>query len=637
MPNSDRELGLDRPISRRDFIDGVAVAVGAVGLGAIGCAPRGAGEDFSPERSPDYYPPGRSGLRGSHPGSFEAAHRLRDDILGPSIGSALDTGERYDLVIVGAGISGLAAAHFYRKAAGRRAKILLLDNHDDFGGHAKRNEFRHADRLLIGYGGTQSIDSPELYSPESIGLLKDLGIDLGKFRQAFDQTLYASLGLETGVFFDRETFGADRLVPRSPKQPLREFLSRTPLSATARHDVLRVEESHHDTWPGDSSAEKKSRLAKISYRQYLVREFRVSPAAAAYYQSSTHGLYGVGIDAVPALDAWGLGLPGFTGLKLEPGAAPGMNLDAVKALRSQEPYIYHFPDGNASVARLLVRSLLPEAVPGSTMEDVVTAKVDYGRLDRGESSTRIRLNSLAIRVRHMASPGSGGVEVSYLRGGRLRSIQAKGCILACWHTVIPKLCPELPAEQRTALSYAVKVPLIYTMVALRNWKAFAQLGVRGALAPGAFYGGVSLDFPVSLGEYRCPKVPDEPILLHCSRTPCSPGLAARDQHRAGRKELLGMSFADLERATRDQLSRMLSPGGFDPARDIVGLTVNRWPHGYAYQYNSLWDSFWPGGTTPCEVARRPFGRIRIANSDSGAYAYTDAAIDHGYRAVQELV
>jgi spermidine dehydrogenase len=200
------------------------------------------------------------------------------------------------------------------------------------------------------------------------------------------------------------------------------------------------------------------------------------------------------------------------------------------------------------------------------------------------------------------------------------------------------MCPELPEKQKEALAFAVKVPIVYTNVQLRNWTAFQKLGANQVHAPGGFHSSFNLDLPVSVGGYHCPRTPDEPIVVHMMRTPCSPGLEARSQHRAGRAELLAMPFADFERRTREQLARTLGPGGFDPARDIQALTVNRWPHGYAYQYNSLFDPFWlEGRETPCEVARRPFGRIALANADAAAYAYADAAIDQGHRAVQELL
>jgi spermidine dehydrogenase len=324
-------------------------------------------------------------------------------------------------------------------------------------------------------------------------------------------------------------------------------------------------------------------------------------------------------------------------MKLDPAPGRGMNRDAIPN-EEAEKYFFHFPDGNASIARLLVRKLIPGAIPGSTDLDIVTTRANYARLDEPSSPVRLRLNSTVVRVAHVAGPGNKKVEISYFAGGKLYRARAANCVLACWHVMIPYICTELPKEQQEALAFAVKVPLIYTNVVLKNWHAWQKMGVNYFYAPGSYYSGVSLDLPVSLGDYHFPQSPDDPIVVHMMRTPCSPGQPARVQHRMGRYELYGTPFETLERNTRDQLARMLAPGGFDPARDIAAITINRWPHGYAYEYNSLWDKFWlEGGVTPCEIARRPFGRIAIANSDAGAYAYTDSAIDQAYRAVNELM
>jgi spermidine dehydrogenase len=222
-----------------------------------------------------------------------------------------------------------------------------------------------------------------------------------------------------------------------------------------------------------------------------------------------------------------------------------------------------------------------------------------------------------------------------MRGGQLSSVRAKNCVLACYNSMIPYLCPELPDKQKEALSYLVKAPLVYTHVAIKNWTAFQKLGVHQIEAPGSFHTYVALDFPVTLGEYKFPSNPEEPMVLFMLRTPCKPGLSQREQHRAGRAELLRTPFATFERNIRDQLGRTLP--GFDPARDIEGITVNRWAHGYAYGYNSLFDPDWSEEEKPWVQGRKPFGHIAIANSDAGAIAYTDCAIDQAYRAVSELM
>ncbi len=644
MTRRDRQLGMDRPITRRDFLNGFKLAVGASLLpaslfGVVGV-----------DTGKSYYPPALTGMRGSHPGSFEVAHSLRDGAFWQQAGAPRETGERYDLVVVGGGISGLSAAYFFRQAAGPKAQVLIIENHDDFGGHAKRNEFGSGAAFRLGFGGTYAIESPAPYSTVAKRVLAELGIDVSRWSRVFQPKIYSSRGLAPAIFFDRETFGADRLL-RLPRREGEFFasehllsaglppaaLAQAPLSDTVKSDMSRLYTENTDYWPGLSSDEKKARLARISYADFLTKTMGLDPGVVPLFQSAPHGLFGVGIDAVAAQDAWGLRFPGFKGLKLDPSPGKGMNRDTIPNAEA-ERYFFHFPDGNASIARLLVRHLVPAAIPGRGGDDIVLARADYSKLDEASSPVRIRLNSTAVRVKHVGDGAAGKeVEVTYARGGKVCSVRAARCVLACWHVMIPYICDELPEKQKQALSSAAKVPIVYTNVALRNWKAFEKLGIESTYAPGSYHSYMSLDMPVSMGGYRYPQSPEEPIVVHMMRTPCRPGLPARDQHVAGRVELYQTTFETFERNIRDQLARTLAAGGFDPARDINSITVNRWPHGYSYEYNSLWDNFWrDGGEQPCQVARKPFGRIAIANCDADAYAYTDCAIDQAYRAVQEL-
>src|SRR5579862_6472347 len=613
-------------INRRDFLSGTALAI-AAGLTPL------AQIRAQPGR---YYPPALTGLRGSHPGAFEVAHQVGREGKSFDI-SGLPIEESYDLVVVGGGISGLAAAWFYREAHGPTARILILENHDDFGGHAKRNEFRAGDRLLLGYGGTQSIEAPVNYSATAKGLLKELGIDVQRFYKYYDQKLFSSMKLEEATFFDKETFGEDRLVLEESSHYFgprysAKAVDQMPIAPEARRDLIRLQDAKVDYLPGLTPEQKRVKLIQKSYKAFLLEDVKTHPDVPKVFQKTTHDLYAVGIDAVCAYDCAQYGFPGFTGMSL-PKRRSGDDEE------EDEPYIFHFPDGNASIARMLVRSLVPGSAPGSTMEDIVTARMNYAKLDDDGAKVRIRLNSTAVHVKHIGDPQSAKeVEVTYVRGGQARRVRAGACVLACYNMVIPYLCPEMPDDQKEALAYAVKIPLVYTNVQIKNWRAFQKLGLSSVYAPGAYFSNISLDFPVTMGGYKFPSSPDESCILHLLRTPCKPGLACKDQYRAGRWELVSTPFETFERNVRDQMGRMLSAGGFDPATDIEAITVNRWPHGYAYEYNRLFEPLdRPAAERPCVLGRRPFGRITIANSDADGHAYTNIAIDQGHRAVMEVI
>jgi len=642
--NRDRELGMFREISRRDFLNGVAIGTGAAAAESLLPGLAWADEDLSPQNKPGYYPPALTGLRGSHPGSFEDAHKLRDGNFWKSSGQPTDTGESYDLVIVGGGISGLAAAYFWRTQK-PDASILILDNHDDFGGHAKRNEFRPGGRLLLGNGGTWAIESPFPYSKVAHGLMDDLGIDPAALAKKCNvPCVYKNL--TNGFFFDKETFGRDKLVKGKagglfPGEIFGGDVSPVegiPLAPEVARDVRRLETSEEDYFPDLTSEQKKDKLSRMSYKKFLLDLVKIDPRVIPIYQTRTHPLFGVGIDAVAALDCWALQMPGFKGLNLAPGPYHRMGYTPMGYATPREGYEFHFPDGNATIARLLVRRLVPTSTPGNSVEDIVTAQVDYAKLDRSESPVRIRLSSIVVSAKNLGDVNSAKeVQIDYLRDNKLKTVRAKSAVLACWNMMIPYLCPDLPASQKDALHYGVKVPLVYTTVAIKNWQSFDKLGIRSAASPGMYHYQMNLDVPVDIGSYNSPKSPDEPILVRMERTPCYPGLSERDQHKIGRGDLLTTSFETFERNIRDQLGRVLGAGGFDPGRDIDAITVNRWPHGYAYEYNYLFDPEWPAGQSPCEIARKPFGRIAIANSDASAAAYTDTAVNEAHRAVQELL
>ncbi|MFT3968014.1 MAG: NAD(P)/FAD-dependent oxidoreductase [Sphingobium sp.] len=623
-----RRLGLEEPIARRDFIHGVA---SGAALGALAAAAPALGAMAAPAASgtvpeAESYPPLRTGLRGQHPGSFEMAHVARDGgFTGPV--EAVDTGEHYDLVVVGGGISGLSAAYFYRKALGDDVRILVLDNHDDFGGHAKRNEFRHEGRTILSYGGTMSIETPFPYSHTSKALLAELGIVPSTYVR-YDKAADVYAGLGQGAFFDKEHFGQDRTVTGMSKRPWAEFFGAAPLSPAVRADLTRLYTEKVDYMAGMAPEAKVAALQRMSYQDFLLKYAKLHPESLAWF-SGMGFRNNMRVDTCPAYTAARSGRsPGFAGMTLP------------RPIEAEAEH-FHFPDGNASIARLLVNRLVLGAFPGKLdQESIVLAPANYAALDAGAAPTRIRLGSIAVRVEHIGKPTlltEKAVRVVYVKDGKRQSVTGANVVLACFNNIIPFIVPDLPEAQKTALQYPSKVPMQYTNVLVRNWHAWKKLGIRSITAPNGYHPNVSLDIPMKIGGYASATDPGQPVVIHMVRNPNQPGLPRKAQNKAGRADMLATSFETIEREIRSQLQRMLGTGGFDARRDILAITVNRWPHGYAYTYDTLGDLDAPDALRPHVIGRQPFGRITIANADSGAAAFTNVAMDQAERAVQECL
>ncbi|EED35622.1 twin-arginine translocation pathway signal [Luminiphilus syltensis NOR5-1B] len=619
MNPEDKRLGMHRRISRRDFLNGAGIALGTTLL-PLQLLHGAAGADA-------YYPPAASGMRGAHPGSFEVAHAT---VQGQRWRAA-NTFENYDLVVVGAGISGLAAAYIYRRDVKPDARILLLDNHDDFGGHAKRNEFCIGGRTLIGFGGTQYIEAPNHYPAVAADLLRELGIDASRFSDYHHGSLYPSLGLQEACFLDRDSFGSDHLALGS--YGYSDALRESPLAASTVTELKRLFEDKQDYLAGMSQAQRRQVVQSISWREYLRKYAGLGEEALRFMQKWTEGEWAIGADAFPAWLAWEGGYPGFGGAAFE--VAEGVPT-------GDGGGIFHFPDGNASVARLLVRNMIPEVAPGNSMEDIVTARFDYSQLDRPGSDTRIRLSSTVVDLRHRGGDLNAEVDISYVSGNEAHSVSAAQVIWAGYNAMLPHICPDTPAAQKAAQGQSVRAPLVYTNVLLRNWKSFEKLGLARAYCPGSFFQSVRLSRPVSMGGYQFPQSPDEPMVLNLQHIPLAPGLPAAEQFRAGRQTLLTTSFDSFERAIREQLDRMLAPGGFDAARDIAGITVNRWSHGYAFTTDaasgevSWYPEYWQHANRPWEAARQPLGNITFAGTDASSNGMTESAIEEAHRAVHAL-
>lgn len=635
-------------ITRRDFLNGIAVSVVA-GMSPMQLLYGSQSKALNTQilQNDNFYPPSLTGLRGSDNKSYEFAHLLRD---GETFDfKNINIEEEYDLVVIGAGISGLCAACLYRDKTGKDTRILVLDNHDDFGGHARRNEFKIKNDFILGYGGSESLQSPKaLYSKEVVKFLSNIGIDIDELAKCFDVDFYPNLNLGRGVYFNKKDFGVNKVVSGNPRKIISDdippsringrsyesFINDFPMVDSDKQALIELHTNPRDYLNGMNKKERIEYVKKQSYRNFLRDKVGLSEKAISYFEGMTDDFLALGIDCVSCEDARGMFLPGFDNLKLPP-------LSKEAEAEITEPYIYHFPDGNATIVRLMVKKLIPDVTKDTATKDIVMAKFDYSKLDMKNSSTRIRLQSTAINAKNVA----GGVEVSYASGidKKIHKVFAKKVVMANYNSMIPYIVPDMPQIQKDSLGKAVKTPLIHTNVILRNWQPFIKLGVHEIYSPRMFYARTKLDYPVDIGNYKHPRDPNKPICLHLVNSPCMMNrgmidgseVDAREQARFARHQLFNMPFSQLEDILREQLQGMLGDADFKHNKDILAITLNRWGHCYAYNFNSLYDNE-KESKKIIKQARKVFGNIAIANSDADWSAYANTAIEQAYRAIRDL-
>lgn len=617
---SDDQLGMAAGITRRDLIHDAGLAALALAFApGAGAGEAVAAAGAAPAAAD--YPPIRTGLRGSHPGAFESAHALARE--GRQFPAPTDLEESYDLIVVGAGISGLAAAHYYQQRFGSDMRILLLENHDDFGGHARRNEFHQGGQMRLSLGGTHNLEWWS-FSDTVSAFLAEHGVDveamLGQRQFYYGRTAPNS----PAMWFDEETYGVNRLVPQCDLAAELDAatIEQIPISDAGRASLKQFYSRRENVLEEMDAAQTDNYLRSTSYPDFLRQQGGLTEDAVQLFDKQNHGGWGVEMRALSAAEAM-------------EGSMPGQHLLGKKFTRDAWEYpVAMWPDGNASLARLQVASLIPQVAPGTTADNVAVARFDYSALDSAASPVRLRLNSTVIN----AENGDDGVAVSYVNEGRVLRVRGRHCVLACYHSIIPHLCPTLPEPQREALKYQVKHPLLLTNVLIRNTAALDQLGIDGVSCPGRLHESLFTFRGINTGGYEHDIADTGPVSLVFwgSISPPPETVDIHSQLRASRATMLGLSFEDYEREVRSVLDGLLGPAGFDVRRDVLAITVNRWPHGYAYDYLDLWDPDWGEGEAPHEKARRTFGNIAIANADAAADAYTHAAIDQAFRAIEEL-
>lgn len=624
-------------VTRRDFLNGVAISVGA-GMLTPGQL---LGQVVSSELSSTapYYPPTLTGMRGSHKGSFEVAHALAWQGQKPSQYQSLN--EHYDLVVVGSGISGLASAWFYQQKMGGNARILILDNHDDFGGHAKRNEFHYEGRMVLSVGGAQNIDGLSAYSEQAANLFAEIGISTANAGQLEANT-------PDNFFMGGKSNAKNAMALPGPSGHVTQVGSwlafmngdegyetavrGLPIPRTEQDKLIAYFSGEHDFLDEFSLSEMYDYLNSTPYNQFLTERVGLARETLPILDNILRILLGLTGWNLTVLEAFGNGAPGIRAIGWLGDKLGALALKFAGDLGETQM----FPDGNASIARLLVQKLVPGVAPNMKgVEDVAIARFNYAALDQNNQPNRIRLNSTVVGVREIDSKQ---VQVDYVQQGKALRVTADHCVLACYNGLIPHLCPEIPEPQKKALKYGVKTPHVYANVLLKNGLAFDKLGATMVQCPQDPFQMVSVAPTMTNGGYQPPRGPDDPMAVYMMGDPTpapTAKMSGRDMFRLGRHKVYSTPFASYEQQIRDQLQALLGPYGFNHKTDIQAITVNRISHGYAYEYRALDDPEWPEGEAPHEIARKQFGRISIANSDSEARAYMDAAIDAGWRAVEE--
>jgi len=679
----DAALGMHRSITRRDFLNGLpalaALMAACRTTGGTTSAPSAAGAaaGSAPSADPfsqlppefeipaDWYGPGGVGdyapSHGNTPDVVTMAHRVRDGRFEAQLAQASDTGEEYDLIVVGGGFAGLAAAHHFRRLDGA-GRCLILDNHPIFGGEAKRNEFDVRGHRLVGpqgsndFGVQPATGAPDDYFtalglPREYDYLEPQGPAAG-MRLPLDNYSFlhwAADRFDVGYRFGDATplpggSGSADTGPAGAKgagllaRGGRPGWERDPWSAAtlaARFDektraaVARWRDSAADETEafrrgaaGRPESEIGPWLDGMTMKQYYEQVLALPPDVTAYVDPILASIIGLGCDAISAWWGWHFGLPGFRRSSRYSG------------------FVFHcYPGGNAVIARHFVKSLIPESIGGAArFADVVDRPVDFATLDRPGQPVRMRLGSTVVRVEHRGPVDrSEKAVVTYFKDGALHRTAARKVVMASGGWINRHVLADLPETHRTAYESFRHSAVLVVNVALDNWRFLPRLGFGSCLWQGGLGFSCNVRRPMRVGDDPGARLhPDDPIVLTFYIPSFTPGMPAKAQGQLGRLHLLTPSFPEIERRVREQMSLLFGEGGFDTARDIAGIVLNRWGHAYVNPGPGF--MFGTGGQEPASaVIRKPFGRVAIGHSELQGHQNWNGAAAEGRRAVEDLL
>jgi spermidine dehydrogenase len=617
----DRELGLDQYITRRDFVYGASLLLGSCAFDPGDGNPP-PGSDYTFRVGDDWYGPGGSGdyamSHGNTPQLIQAAHEIRAGTFKRPLTSAIDSGEVYDLIIVGGGFAGLSAAHHFQRL-NPNGRALIIDNHPIFGGEAKRNDFMVNGVHLSGPQGsndfavqTKTGDPDDYFTalniPREFEFTEPGGPAAG-MRIPFDNYDY--------MHWHHDIFDVGHYFSNTAQPWVRDLwrtgLAGTPWDKGLQEAFLRLRRAEVET-PADM--ETGPWLDSMTINQYYENVLGMPAEVGQYYDPIMASIIGLGGDAISA--HWGnyFSMPGF-----------------IRPQSYSETPLRSFPGGNAGIARHFVKKMIPNAIAGTSFGDTLFGKIDFDELDREGNTIRIRLNSTVVRV---AKESRNRVRVTYTRNGEVHQLHASAVVMASGGWVNQHVIADLPKSHRDAYESFAHSPVLVANVALHNWRFLERLGISAAIWSGGFGFTCNIRRPMVVGGKSQPLHPDQPIVLTFYAPIYKPGLPLKKQGVVGRAELLGTSFTDYERQIREQMTKMFASGGFEPTRDIAGIILNRWGHAYlnpgpGFLFGAN------GAAAPPDVIRQPLDRIAIGHSELRGHQYWTGAAGEGRRAVETLL
>jgi spermidine dehydrogenase len=621
---------LSSDISRRDFVNGTLVGVGAALLGSSAplhaARPKPVGVFNDPWTGfggvGDY-----AVSNGNVASVRDAAHLIRDGLTESMLDDVDDTGEEYDLVIVGGGFSGIGAAYQFRKDHGNTGKCLVIENHPVYGGEAKQNEFEVDGYRLYGPQGSNDFGPPD---KESDSLIADIYRDTGlPFEYEFvtpdakKTRVKAPLEHFYGVYWDEDRYDTGYFLGEDAEtpwviNPRKDKLARLPWSDEFKAELNRAFADKEEYYKGEDldrwldSMSYKDLLEKVMGYSAKVTEF-LDPVLAI-------SMGGVGADVYSAYSAKLLDMPG-TNVHYEYDAA--------------KESAYSFPGGNAGIFRHIVKYLIPDSIEGGqAFEDILVNPIDFAALDRANNRCNIRLNSTAIEVSHAGSPGTADhVNVTYHQEGKVRRVKARSVVMSIGGWVARNIVSDMPKSIRDAYDQFYHSPVLVVNVALTNWRFLDKLGISAGRWFEGFGRFFAIRRPMNTGKSTQPFDPDKPAVMTFYVPFNNPGYPMEVQGVIGRAELLSKSYSQYENEIIEQMTNMFSAHGFDAEQDVAGIVLNRWGHAYISPQPGFHFGK-DGEPAPREVVKQGFGRVQFGHSELSGYMSHTRALNEGARAAK---